>query len=358
VTISKRTLKLALFAASLLVTGTAAANSVGLNFVDNGNGGIQNGATDALGATDVAGAPAYQRSNWNNLGRWGQTVSLIDNSGASTSITATWDSNNTWRTGAGSSSPDHKLMHGYLDSTGQANVNGSPYQFWWNENKPEVYLTGISSWLAGQAGATQYDIVLYTDGDTTGGRIGEYWLQDGSSGDPPTALGSDLTTHVFVKDSANFSGTYTQVPLSSNSVAGAVSGNYVVFAGLSANSFILRSEEQTFRAQINGIQIVPITAALRPGDVDGDDDVDLIDFALIRDHFETAVGSRRLGDVNEDGYVDLLDFRVWKTNYPFPAAGAGSGANTSVPEPACWSLVFAASVTAWSRRRRMRSGAA
>jgi hypothetical protein len=319
---------------------------------------VQNGAADALGAAEVAGAPGYRRSNWNNLGRWGQTVPLIDNSGAGSGITVTWDSNNTWRTGSGTATPDNKLMHGYLDSTGQTNIDGSPYQFFWNENKPEVYINNVSSWLSGQGGATQYNVVVYIDGDTTSGRIGEYWLQNGSGGDPPTALGTDLTTHVFVQDSANFSGTYTQTPLSANTLAGAANGNYVVFTGLSANSFILRTEEQTVRTQINAIQIVPVTAALRPGDVDGDDDVDLADFAAIRDHFEMAAASRSLGDVNEDGYVDLLDYRVWKANYPFPAASAGASANTSIPEPSCWNLGLVAGPLLLGRGRHKRRYAA
>jgi hypothetical protein len=359
VMISLKTMKHALIAASLFMTSTASANSIGLNFVDNGNGGVQNGAADALGAAEVAGAPGYRRSNWNNLGRWGQTVSLIDNSGAGSGVTVTWDSNNTWRTGSGTGTPDNKLMHGYLDSTGQANWETMPYQFFWNENKPEVYINNVSSWLAGQGGATQYDVVVYIDGDTTSGRIGEYWLQNGSGGDPPTLLGTDLTTHVFVQDSANFSGTYTQTPLSANSVAGAANGNYVVFTGLSANSFILRTEEQNVRSQINAIQIVPVTAVLRPGDVDGDDDVDLADFAAIRDHFEMTVASRSLGDVNEDGYVDLLDFRVWKANYPFPGAGAGASENATIPEPSSWifGLIAGSLVLGGGRNTRRCAGA-
>lgn len=244
-------------ATTSMPSSKAWAASIGLNYVDNGNGGVQNGSSDSLGAAEVAGAPGYQQSNWNNLGRWGQTVAVNDSSGAATSVTTTWDSNNTWNDGAGSGTPDHKLMHGYLDATGQVNVNGPPYQFFWNENKPEAYVTGLSSWLSAQ-GATSYDVVAYTDGDTTEGRVSEYWLQNGGSGDPPTLLGSDLTSHVFAKDTSNFSGSYTQVPLSANSVAGAADGNYIVFSGLTADSFILRSEEQTFRAQINGLQIVAV----------------------------------------------------------------------------------------------------
>ena len=241
---------------SLFLTGMASAASIGLNYVNTSDGFVQNSASDALGSAELAGAPGYQQLNWNNLGRWGQTVSVNDSSGAATGVTTTWDSNNTWNTGAGTSTPDHKLMNGYLDATGQANWETVPYQFFWNENKPEAYLTGLSGWLSAQ-GATSYEVVAYIDGDTSEGRIGEYWLQNGG-GDPPTVLGSDLSSHVFVKDSANFSGTYTQTPLSANSIAGAVDGNYVVFSGLTADSFILRSEERDFRAQINAIQIVAV----------------------------------------------------------------------------------------------------
>ena len=42
-------------------------------------------------------------------------------------------------------------MHGYLDATGQANWETVPYQFFWNENKPEAYVTGLSAWLAAQS---------------------------------------------------------------------------------------------------------------------------------------------------------------------------------------------------------------
>ena len=253
----KRPQSLALVGFLLASAGTAPAASLGLNFVDNSNGGVQDGASDALGGAEIAGVPGYAQANWNNLGRWGATVGLKDNTGAATGVTTTWDSNNTWQMGAGSGSGDNKLMHGYIDATGQANVNGSPYQFWWNENKPEVWLTGLTGWLSGQ-GAASYNVVVYSDGDANEGRIGEYWLQAASAGDPPTLLGSDLTSHVFLRDSANFSGAFTQVPLSADSLANAADGNYIVFTGLTADGFILRTEEQSFRAQINGLQIIGV----------------------------------------------------------------------------------------------------
>lgn len=278
--------KLAVFAAASLAAAqlAAAAPAISVNFVDNGNAGVQNGTVaspiaDALLPAEVAGAPGYQQSNWNNFGRWGQTVAMNDNTGAAAAgVTATWDSNNTWNTGSATTTPNGKLMHGYIDSLGLPNRD-SPFQFFGNftpvtdpatttptnDNRPIVWVAGLSSWLASQ-GATTYSVVAYVDGDGTN-RKAEYWLQSASGGDPPNTLGSDLTSHVFVNDTSNFGDTqtFTQVPLSSNTVDSAVAGNYIVFTGLSADSFLLRSEEQTVRSEFNGFQIiadVPEPAAL------------------------------------------------------------------------------------------------
>ena len=94
---------------------------------------------------------------------------------------------------------------------------------------------------------------------------------------------------------------------------------------------------------------------LRPGDVDDDGDVDLIDFALIRDHFQTSVASRALGDLDGDGLVDFPDFRQWKANYPFPSSGNGSSLIAAVPEPASWLLVVAGSLLFGRARRKSGS---
>lgn len=265
---SKGTRIAAVVAAFLSAAGLASASSLGFNFVDIGDGGHQDGTADALGATEVAGAPGYQQANWNNLGRWGDTVdSMIDNSGAMTGVTLTWDSNNTWRNGAGTNTPDSKLMNGYLDSTGQANVDGPPYSGFDNANKPDVGVTGVGAWLAAQ-GASSYDVVVYTDGDRTEGRVSEFWLQDFTYNNPPgndfgnLTLGSMLTPGVFVSDEDNFSGTFTQVPLSADSAANAAPGDFIVFTGLTADTFLLRTEEisspSQLRAVINGFQIIAV----------------------------------------------------------------------------------------------------
>ncbi|MGE5611345.1 MAG: PEP-CTERM sorting domain-containing protein [Bacillota bacterium] len=242
-----------------LGTSTASAGlSIGINFVNTSDGGVQDGQAASLAAGEVAGAPGHEQANWNNLGRWGQSIALKASSGAASGVSATWDSANTWNSGANTGTPNGKLMNGYIDATGAANNNASPYQFWSNANKPEVYIKGLGQWLAAQ-GATSYKVIVYSDGDATEGRKSEYWLQSvADTNDPPQALGADLTSHVFLSDTANFSGTFTQVPLSADSLAAAAAGNYMVFTDLTADSFVLRSEEQTFRACMNGLQIVAV----------------------------------------------------------------------------------------------------
>jgi hypothetical protein len=248
-------------AASAGLSAFALAGPIGINFVDGGDF-VNNAAADSLAPAESAGAPGYVQFGWNNLGRWGATVPLNDNTGASTGATTTWDSNNTWNDGAGTASPDAKLMNGYLDATGE--VNDNTLSFFDNRNKPEVFVKGLAGWLAAQGAAT-YDVIIYTDGDEAGGRKGEYWLQaPGDGGDPPTLTGVDLTSHVFASDTSNFSGTYTQVPLSANTLATAGEGNYIVFTGVSADSFVLRTEEQTVRSQINALQIVPSAPVPEP----------------------------------------------------------------------------------------------
>jgi hypothetical protein len=245
--------------AVLAAANMASASLIGANFVATNDGGVQDAVADALAVDELAGAPDFEQVNWNNLGRWGSSVGVKDSTGAASGVLVTWDANNTWNTGAGTTTPNRKLMNGYIDALGLANVDTEPYGFWSNDNKPQAFVTGLSAWLAAQ-GQPAYDVIVYTDGDAREGRKSEYWLQEASGGNPPTTLGADLTPHVFAMDPINFQDTdaFTQIPLSANSVDDAAEGNYIVFKGLTADSFLLRTEEQTFRATINGFQIVAV----------------------------------------------------------------------------------------------------
>lgn len=251
-------------ATALLLTCNSRAASLGINFVESNSGGVQNGAGDALGTGEQAGAPGFQQVNWNNFGRWGATVTANDSVGSASGVTFTWDANNVWYSGAGVSTPNHKLMHGYLDSTRQQNWDvanpGTLGSFWWNENKPEVFVKNLSAWMS-TAGVTNYTVVIYMDSDSTDSDISEYWLQSpNDANDPPTLVGADLTSHVFASDSGTFSGTFTQVPLSASSSNSAVAGNFIVFSNLTANEFILRTEDTHASwapAVLSGFQIIP-----------------------------------------------------------------------------------------------------
>lgn len=258
-------------AAALAGASTASAQSIGGNFVDvrsrpagTPDSGLVNNTTDALLATEAAGAPGFTQANWNNLGRWGSLTPLSDAAGTASDVSAAWDSNNTWGSNAGAGSPDAKLMVGYVDSTGAANTAvATPYNFFGGSaNDPQVYVTGLSQYLSSR-GATSYNVVVYIDGDATQGRTGEYWLQNASGTElGALTVGEDLTPHLFVRDTSNFTGTYTPVSLASTSADAAEEGNYLVFTGLTADSFLLRTEEATTtatrRSPINAFQIVPV----------------------------------------------------------------------------------------------------
>jgi len=141
---------------SLAMAGAVseASASIGVNFVNSGDGGIQNGTADALAPGDVAGAPGYAHANWNNLGRWGGNT-LNNSSGTASGVNITWDSANTWGIGGNTSTPNGRLMEGYLDATGQPNNVGPPYSGWDNANKPDVYVTVLArGWLGRAPSAT------------------------------------------------------------------------------------------------------------------------------------------------------------------------------------------------------------
>ena len=82
------------------------------------------------------------------------------------------------------------------------------------------------------------------------------------------------------------------------------------------------------------------------GDVDCNGNINLTDFAAIRDHFRLSVGSRADGDLSGDGLVDFTDFREWKSNYAGPFIGF-----ESIPEPAGAILFVLGTIVIFGNRR-------
>ncbi|NLF31033.1 MAG: hypothetical protein GX591_09125 [Planctomycetes bacterium] len=63
-------------------------------------------------------------------------------------------------------------------------------------------------------------------------------------------------------------------------------------------------------------RIEDIGTACNPGDADGDGDVDLDDFVILKNNFGTATGATcAQGDFDDDGDVDLDDFVLLKNNF-------------------------------------------
>jgi hypothetical protein len=273
-----------------------AQNRIGIKFGQNGNGNVQSAAVGAVLPGQSAGAPGYAQVNWNIYGRFGNNstntsgtnaYAIYDSGTNDTHVTIQWDASGQFGVqGTGTvtdqGDPDKNLMDAYADSNGNGNVNitnslatGLFAQN--NNNKPLVYLSGLQAWLATQS-ATAYDVVMYTDGDNAAGRCGEYWLQYATgpttnlifgTASPTGTPGVDMTTHMFVRDFNNFTvnPVYQQVPMRSQLGRSALSGNYIVFTHLTADSFLLRTSEFNTRSGVTALQIVPRTTPL-PAQID------------------------------------------------------------------------------------------
>ena len=209
-----RTLISALGCAAVLLAGAvASADGIGINFI---GGGPPSGAEDL--SVDNADGPAgvVPQSDWNNLpNASGAVGSVIDSNGIVLGATGvSWTSNNTWSVGNGSTTADHILMNGYLDT---------------NSTDPTtVTISNVPYAL--------YDVYVYTDGDNTNDRIGSFDINGTAH------LAQDVATFAGVYDDATADGI----------------GNYLLFEGLSGDTLAMATPVN-FRAPLNGLQIVDRT---------------------------------------------------------------------------------------------------
>jgi hypothetical protein len=257
-------LTFSLIATSVLFYQSVFAQSVGVNFVNNGNAsGIDDAETDSMLPSDFAGVPQFAQSNWNNFGRYGSLdpVILTNSAGGTNAFSVQWDAGgaDTTSTGAGLSTPDGKLMDGFIYSWGPGAATPLASSCYGSSinNKPVIYLSGLHTWYT-NAGAEGYSVVLYTTGYPYYETI-EGWLQSvtGRPFDNSMVEGTDLAAHVFAQDQHAFLGTYVQAvgTSSANQTGGA---NYMFFTGLTNDAILLRCQSGGYGAGLNGFQVVPI----------------------------------------------------------------------------------------------------
>jgi hypothetical protein len=199
------------------------AGAIGINFVGND--------PNSMATSETAGVVA--QTHWNNAPGAARTsaLSLIDATGAATGAAVTWNANGTWSTPITDAAGSRRMMKGYIDSSSTSTTT--------------IAVTGLAS--------RTYDVYVYADGDNkTYNRSASYTI----SGAGIAAKTIKLTDAA----STNFSSSFKQASDST--------GNYVKFT-VTAGAFTLTAvpldaDSSTRRAPINGIQIVPATAAVAP----------------------------------------------------------------------------------------------
>jgi hypothetical protein len=363
----------AVLATALLSAAVADGQSVsiGINFLNvagdpNSFQSVENGIFHDNAAnfpsSAVAGAPGFAQTNWNQFrGDWsGLDVNdathagLVSSNGSPVTNLGiqvvnggndllNYDSSNQWAsrvyTQAGGQpgvTADDTLMNGYLDDGG----NDDPYVVFDLKYNGEGGADGIAS----------YTVVLYANGEGANEQMGRYWVEDADTNSPITSLvgiqsGDYLAGGPFVS-----AGTYAQT-LSPTNVNASV-GNYIVFEGITASRIRVRGtgndDPEAFgRAPINGLQLIGQSNLIVPGDVNGDGQVLLSDYLVIRNNFQLPVTSRSAGDLNSDGVVSFFDFLEWRANATSSALAQFA---MLVPEPSA-GLICLAGCIGLNRRR-------
>ena len=245
-TLGKKLLPLA----CIIALNAPAADTISFNFASS-IGTTVASANDPIGAAETAGATGYNFANWNNLlsdysGNVGAIPNpILDSLGATvTGMTISYDAPNAWNNNIATTTGDLKLMRNYLDSG--------------TTDSPSMQITA--------APYRKYDLVVYADGDGLAGQtLGPYVVRYGIANtqfanqtEAATNVGSLLRAPVWLKETGNFSGTYTLVDTAASlSVAGAQSGNYMVFSGLKGTINLDPTQTTSVsRAPLNGFQIV------------------------------------------------------------------------------------------------------
>jgi hypothetical protein len=238
---------------------------VGFNFV---------GPVDPLAVTDTAGAPEFAQDHWNNLTTdfdgtgtgsyfYGPVKLLSADGGLSSpNLRLWWDAPNVWgKDPATMLTPNDKLMGGYLDSNGTADLNTVSNLYSTTGAQPFLAIANLPAALT----LGGYKVIVYADGGATDGRVGKYWISSNRRTNPGNVSSEiRLTGDGFARDTGNFSGAFIQDRARDIAETNPFRppGNYLVFQHLSEPGLIVRAEEaaplsgSNARAPINAVQVV------------------------------------------------------------------------------------------------------
>jgi endoglucanase len=194
-----------------------------------------------MSPSDVAGV--VPRANWNaSYGNSGFLPNLVNQQGTATSAAVSWTSPNMWYSGIPDQAGDFRMMKGYQDTS-----NNVPAQ---------IEVTGIPF--------AAYDVYVYFDGGNgSAAREGNYQVMPTSSFGRKGRTGCDAQNPAVITGldapNSDFSGTFAQA-------SGGSAGNYVLFPNCTGDTFTLlavhgASSDNTYRAPVNGIQIVAVPTA-------------------------------------------------------------------------------------------------
>ena len=193
--------------------------------------------------------------------------------------------------------------------------------------------------LTGFAPNTQMDLYLYGAGDTSN-RDTQFTVVDVNGSHSATTTGTITGDgNNPVSHTLTLGGDYVVLPAVVADGTGKVTISY--FHGAGSNE-----------APFNGLQAV---FGVLPGDVNGDNLVNMADYQLIRSNFQATSATRAIGDLTGpqggnvgDGVVDFYDFAQWQQHFP---TAVPLGLN--VPEPGCAILALSGiGALACFRRRR------
>jgi hypothetical protein len=279
----------AAFAAVCLAAHTAlgAVNSIGVNIVTDNNpggdaeqyvapGGFQ-GTTNVDYIYPAESAGVYPQANWNNVGRFGDTLTMVGSNGASSGVVMSWNSYGTWHSFGYAGYPltldlpDARLMDGYVQSTwvhiGQMEPilpgtdiinNLSAIE----HDQPIVLLSGLSQ-LISAAGGGSYSIIWYMNGNQGGDvndvRNGAYWIDAASGPSTDITDNGTISPTLYVQDTTQFNGSnYVAASPTATNLASVGFANYVQFDGLTNDEILLRLQNVSSSpaTAVNGIQIL------------------------------------------------------------------------------------------------------